>query len=65
MQVASNVDLFPTVMNIAGASLPDVTLDGVDMSPILFEDKPVNTFLHIPLIKLTFMISSPRALETS
>ena len=38
MQLASSLDLMPTITKITGAGGPpkDVVLDGVDMSPILF-----------------------------
>ena len=42
MQLAATVDIFPTVMKLAGANLPNVTLDGVDMAPILFDNAQVN-----------------------
>lgn len=41
LQLAATVDILPTVMKLAGAKLPDVTLDGVDMSPILFDNDAV------------------------
>ena len=44
-QLAATVDVFPTVMNLVGGKLPDVTLDGVDMAPILFDNKEVSTVL--------------------
>ena len=38
--MASTLDLYPTILKISGASGPDnVTMDGVDMSPILFKGK--------------------------
>nr|XP_054764600.1 arylsulfatase A-like [Lytechinus pictus] len=37
--LASNLDFLPTIANLVGADLPSVTLDGVDMAPILFEGK--------------------------
>ena len=40
-QLAATVDIFPTVMNLVGGKLPNVTLDGVDMTPILFDNKKV------------------------
>ncbi|XP_054749201.2 arylsulfatase A-like [Lytechinus pictus] len=39
IELASQIDLLPTIANITGATLPEVLLDGVDMSPILFEGK--------------------------
>ena len=40
MEVASTLDLYPTILNITGAPAPEnVTMDGIDMSPILFEGK--------------------------
>lgn len=35
-EIASTLDLLPTIANITNAKLPSVPLDGVDMSPILF-----------------------------
>jgi len=40
-QLASSLDLFPTVTALAGIPLPkERIMDGVDMSPILFERGP-------------------------
>jgi arylsulfatase A len=40
--VASVLDLFPTALALAGAPLPaGITLDGLDMGPLLFERKPL------------------------
>ena len=40
MEVASTLDLYPTILSITGATGPEnVTMDGVDMSPILFNGK--------------------------
>ena len=40
-ELAATVDLLPTICSITGAKKPDnVTLDGMDMSDILFHDKP-------------------------
>ena len=36
-EIASHMDLLPTIANIAGAPLPEVILDGVDMANILFK----------------------------
>ncbi len=41
-EVANAMDLMPTAVAMAGASLPGgVTVDGVDLSPLLFEAKPL------------------------
>ena len=39
------MDIFPTLMNLVGGKLPNVTLDGVDMAPILFDNKEVSNRL--------------------
>ena len=40
--MAATVDLFPTISNLADVLIPtDRIIDGVDMSPILFEDEIV------------------------
>lgn len=41
-QLAATLDLFPTIAALAGVSLPNVTLDGFDMAPILFEKDMVD-----------------------
>ena len=38
--LAATVDLLPTIALMTGASLPNVTLDGYDMSQILFHSQP-------------------------
>ena len=38
LQLAATLDLFPTLVKLVGADLPNVTIDGIDMSPILFGD---------------------------
>ena len=42
--MAGTVDIFPTLMNLVGGKLPNVTMDGVDMAPILFDNKKVFVF---------------------
>ncbi|XP_077990518.1 uncharacterized protein LOC144444838 [Glandiceps talaboti] len=37
-ELASTLDLLPTLAKLVGAPLPNVTLDGMDMSPVLFEE---------------------------
>ena len=41
LQLAATLDLFPTLVKLVGADLPNVTIDGIDMSPILFGDGKV------------------------
>ena len=43
-QLAATVDIFPTVLKLVGAPLPNVKLDGVDMSPILFNTGQVCSY---------------------
>ena len=45
-QVAATLDLFPTLVKLVEADLPNVTIDGIDMSPILFGDGKVLCQLH-------------------
>jgi arylsulfatase A-like enzyme len=41
-QLASTMDLLPTALALAKAPTPkDVTLDGTDLAPLLFESKPL------------------------
>ena len=42
LDLASTLDVLPTIAAITGATLPPgVVLDGYDMSPFLFQEKPV------------------------
>ena len=41
MELASIMDLFPTIANLVGAKMPNVTIDGIDMAPILFKNSKV------------------------
>ena len=41
LQLAATLDLFPTLVKLVEAHLPNVTIDGIDMSPILFGDGKV------------------------
>lgn len=41
-ELAHSMDLLPTALALAGAPLPaDVTLDGTDLAPVLFEKHPL------------------------
>ena len=40
-QMATTMDIFPTMAKLAGATLPERPLDGVDISPLLFDTGPV------------------------
>lgn len=40
-ELASTLDILPTVASLAGAKLPQVMLDGVDMTNILFSQGKV------------------------
>ena len=57
LQLAATVDIFPTVMNLVGGKLPDVTLDGVDMAPILFDNKEVCRGLVC--LQISYLYASP------
>lgn len=39
-QIAGNIDILPTFAALAGTPLPQVTLDGRDISPLLFDKEP-------------------------
>jgi len=40
-ELANAMDLFTTAAALGGAKTPDVPVDGVDLSPLLFESKPL------------------------
>ena len=48
-QLAATLDVFPTVAKLAGAKIPDVTMDGFDMAPILFDNGKVNSLNNITI----------------
>lgn len=43
--MASTLDILPTIANLAGAKLPEVILDGVDMTQILVSQGKVMALL--------------------
>ena len=45
MELASIMDLFPTIANLVGATMPSVAIDGIDMAPILFQNSKVGKVL--------------------
>ncbi|XP_073435406.1 arylsulfatase A [Dendrobates tinctorius] len=49
-ELASTLDILPTIASLAGAPLPKVPLDGYDLSKFLFsgEKSPRNTFYYYP-----------------
>lgn len=49
-ELASTLDILPTVASLAGAPLPKVTLDGYDLSKLLLNDEksPRNAFYYYP-----------------
>lgn len=57
-ELASALDLLPTFANLAGAPLPDVIIDGVDMADILFNNGKVcyckEGILHDPYYWVTW-----------
>lgn len=45
--MASTLDVLPTIASLAGAKLPQVLLDGVDMTNILFsQGKVLMNLIH-------------------
>ncbi|XP_053111554.1 arylsulfatase A isoform X1 [Hemicordylus capensis] len=49
-ELASTLDLFPTLAAVAGVPLPNITLDGYDLSPVLFGNgkSPRQTMFYYP-----------------
>ncbi|KAM4749551.1 arylsulfatase A [Rhinophrynus dorsalis] len=49
-ELASTLDIFPTLASLVGASLPNITLDGYDLSNFLLYGKPSprKTFYYYP-----------------
>ena len=50
-ELAATVDLFPTILSLTGAQGPkNVFIDGIDMSPILFDNAPSNreSYIYFP-----------------
>ncbi len=54
-QLAGTVDVFPTLMSLAGGKLPNVTMDGVDMAPILFDNKKVTIYVWVLVCMVLFI----------
>eukprot|EP00057_Strongylocentrotus_purpuratus_P032722 XP_788607.2 PREDICTED: arylsulfatase A isoform X1 [Strongylocentrotus purpuratus] len=50
MELSSTLDVLPTIASITNAKLPNVTLDGFDMSPFLFQGMPSlrESFFYYP-----------------
>ncbi|XP_011663832.2 arylsulfatase A isoform X2 [Strongylocentrotus purpuratus] len=50
MELSSTLDVLPTIASITNAKLPNVTLDGYDMSPFLFQGMPSlrESFFYYP-----------------
>ena len=44
--LVATYDIFPTMLSIAGVPLPKVTLDGMDLSPLLFSKAPGEQLAH-------------------
>ena len=44
--IVATYDIFPTVLRLAGVQLPDVTLDGIDLSNVLFSSEPDTISVH-------------------
>lgn len=57
-EMASTLDILPTIASLAGAKLPQVMLDGVDMTNILISQgkvlihliKYLNTFVNLMMV---------------
>ena len=47
-ELASTLDILPTVAALAGVPLPNVTLDGYDLSPVLFGNGKVSIWALVP-----------------
>ena len=47
LQLAATLDLLPTMVTLAGAEMPKVTLDGSDMAPILLNNEKVITIIKM------------------
>ena len=56
-QLAQTLDLFPTIAKLVGAELPNVTIDGIDMAPILFGDGKVR-LLKLHMLWLVCLLCS-------
>ena len=41
IQLAATLDIFPTIATLAGADLPNVKMDGYDMTPIILKNQQV------------------------
>ena len=55
----SRYDIFPTVLVLAGAPLPDVKLDGIDLSKVRFHGLPLhNRFSPEHRSRIVFDVST-------